>query len=110
MPTSHLLDFGALLAPVPGDNPAGSSVPFSVRERLEEHRKEIDPDAYAPGDPRRPEAFQKANWPAIVRLARETLAGTSKDLPVAARLAEALAREHGFAGLRDGLQLLRLMV
>ena len=40
----------------------------------------------------------------------ETLKNTSKDLLVAARLTEALTREHGFAGTRDGLQLMRRLV
>jgi type VI secretion system protein ImpA len=102
-----LLDFHALIAPIPGDSPAGSSVPFAVREKLEECRKEIDPADFAPDDPLRPESFQKANWDGIVCLAQETLTETSKDLLVAARLTEALVREHGFAGLRDGLHLLR---
>src|SRR5262249_43100147 len=39
-------------------------------------------------------------------LAKDTLTGASKDLLVAARLTEALTIEHGFAGLRDGLDLL----
>ena len=40
----------------------------------------------------------------------ETLTGTSKDLLVAARLTEALTKEHGFGGLRDGLRLMRRLV
>ena len=58
----------------------------------------------------RPESAQKADWAAVVRLARETLVGTSKDLLVAARLTEALTKEHGFGGLRDGLRLMRRLV
>src|SRR5262249_15226480 len=42
--------------------------------------------------------------------ARETLSGSSKDLLVAARLVEALTREHGYRGLRDGLRLMRRLV
>jgi type VI secretion system protein ImpA len=58
----------------------------------------------------RPEAAVKADWAAVTRLATETLAGTSKDLLVAARLVEALTREHGYGGLRDGLRLMRRLV
>jgi type VI secretion system protein ImpA len=107
MSSPSLLDFEALIAPIPGDHPAGSSVPFAVREKLEECRKEVDPNDFAPNDPLRPESFQKANWAGVLRLAQETLTETSKDLLVAARLTEALVKEHGFAGLRDGLHLLR---
>jgi type VI secretion system protein ImpA len=110
MPSSPLLDFDALLAPIPGDHPAGHSVPFAVREKLEEFRKEIDPSDFAPNDPMRPESAQKADWAGILEMARATLTETSKDLLVAARLTEALVKEHGFAGLRDGLHLLRQLV
>ncbi len=110
MPTPDLLDFATLLAPIPGDEPAGSSVPFAVKEELEESRKEEDPDDYAPDDPMRPENPKRADWPGIIQLAQETLCSTSKDLLVAARLTEALTHVHGFAGLRDGLRLMRGMV
>ncbi len=81
-----------------------------MRHKLEECRKEDNPEAFAPDDPLRPEQPRKADWPAIVRLAQETLRNTSKDLLVAARLTEALAKVHGFAGVRDGLHLLRELV
>jgi type VI secretion system protein ImpA len=110
MGSPPLLDFTALLAPIPGDSPAGSSVSFDLREKLEEARKEDDPDAFAPDDPMRPEKLKKADWKAIIRLAQDILTTKSKDLLVAARLTEALVKEHGYAGLRDGLHLLREMV
>ena len=110
MPSPAMLDLDQLIAPIPGDSPAGGSVPFAVREKLEEYRKEVDPNDFAANDPMRPEAAQHADWPAVERLARETLSGTSKDLLVAARLTEALTREHGFGGLRDGLRLMRRLV
>jgi len=110
MTSAPLIDADALLAPIPGDNPTGCPVPFGVREELERLRKEIDPADFAPDDLMRPAAFQKADWAGIVRRAQETLTGTSKDLLVAARLTEALVKEHGFAGLRDGLHLLRELV
>ena len=72
-----------MIAPISGDSPAGGSVPFAVREKLEEYRKEVDPNDFAPDDPLRPESAQKADWAAVVRLAQETLTETSKDLLVA---------------------------
>jgi type VI secretion system protein ImpA len=104
------LDFTSLLAPIPGDDAAGGPVPPEIRQRLEDARKEDNPDDYAPDDPMRPETFARADWPDIVHLAEETLTQKSKDLLVAARLTEALVRLHGFAGLRDGLHLLRELV
>jgi type VI secretion system protein ImpA len=110
MSSPSLLDIDALLAPIPGDQPAGSGIPFEVRHQLEEARKEDDPDSFAPDDPMRPKEFRQADWRGIVRLAQETLTQTAKDLLVAARLTEALVKEHGFAGLRDGLRLLHGLV
>ena len=110
MPSPSILDVDALIAPIPGDSPAGGSVPFAVREKLEEYRKEVDPNDFAPDDPLRPESAQKADWAAVARLTQETLTETSKDLLVAGRLTEALTREHGFGGLRDGLRLMRRLV
>jgi type VI secretion system protein ImpA len=103
MPSADLLQFDSLLAPIPGAEAAGKPLPHAVRTRLEEARKEPDPM-----DPAT--ASRRADWPGIIALAKETLAESSKDLLVAARLLEALAKKDGFAGLRDGLKLLRLMV
>lgn len=108
MPSPPILDFVTLIAPIPGDDPAGSSVPFAVSQQLEEMRKEVDPDSFSKNDPTRPEA-KKADWKGTIELAQETLRNTSKDLLIAARLTEALVKVHGFAGLRDGLHLFRLL-
>jgi type VI secretion system protein ImpA len=107
MASPPILDFETLLAPLPGANPTGEPLPFPVRKKLDDARKEIDPNQFAANDPRRPEAAQPADWPGIEQLAKDTLAKTSKDLLVAARLTEALVKQYGFAGLRDGLRLLR---
>jgi type VI secretion system protein ImpA len=110
MASPPILDFETLLAPIPGANPTGEPLPFPVRKKLDDSRKEIDPSQFAANDPRRPEAAQPADWPGIEQLAKDTLAKTSKDLLVAARLTEALVKQHGFGGLRDGLRLLRRLV
>jgi type VI secretion system protein ImpA len=104
------LDIDSLLAPIPGDDPAGSRLPYEVAHELDEARKEENPDDFAPDDPMRPAEFKKADWPGLVRLAEKTLRETSKDLLVAARLTEGLVKLHGFAGLRDALRLLRQLV
>ena len=48
------------------------------------------------------------NWLAVVSAGSEFLK-KSKDLWVAVWVAESLAKEYGFAGLRDGLKLLRML-
>lgn len=94
MASPTLLDFESLIQPIPGDNPAGTAVPFMVDNELREARKRSTRD----------------DWNQIVELAQKALAETSKDPLLAARLTEALVRLHGFAGLRDGLRLLRELV
>lgn len=110
MASPPLLNFDELLAPIPGESPAGGSVPFDLREKMEQDRKEEDPADYAADDPMRPEKFKKADWPGIVNTAKSILTKSSKDLLTAARLTEALVKQNGFPGLRDGLHLMRLMV
>lgn len=103
MATSALLDFAALLAPVPGDEPAGVSLLLTVRQKLETLRKDFEPN---PENPSADPVPKKPDWPTIRRMCEETLTKTSKDLEAAFRLTEALVKLHRFAGLRDGLHLL----
>lgn len=110
MPSPQVLDIDALLEPIAGDDPAGNAVPFGTRKQLDEFRKELLPESFPADDPMRPEQPKYADWEAIIKLGEETLKDTSKDLLVAARLTEALIRHNGFAGLRDGLRLMRRMV
>lgn len=103
MASAPVLDFPALLDPVPGENPAGTPMPLTVRQELESLRKEFEPH---PDNPSLPPVPKKPDWPKIRRLAEEALTKTSKDLETSFRLIEALVKLHGFAGLRDGLHLL----
>ena len=41
MASPPLLDIDSLVAPIPGDSPAGAPLPYDVRLKLEELRKEI---------------------------------------------------------------------
>jgi type VI secretion system protein ImpA len=110
MSSPSLLEIEPLLAPIPGDDPAGAPVSYDVRAKLEEDRKEEDPNDYPVGDPMRPDKPKKADWSGILRLGQETLTKKSKDLLVAARMLEALCHLHGFAGLTQGLKLLRELI
>jgi type VI secretion system protein ImpA len=99
-----LLDYDALLAPLPGDNPAGEPVAFTTRRTFEDKRKEVRPTLHNPDDYRDPD------WDGIRELAEKILRTQSKDLMVAARLTEALTLLHDFAGLNAGLQLMHRLV
>ena len=51
-----------------------------------------------------------ANFKKVIELATATLSEKSKDLQLAAWLSEAIVAEHGFAGLRDSLKLVRGLI
>jgi type VI secretion system protein ImpA len=110
MASPPLLEFETMVLPIPGDKPAGTPVGFDLRDKLEELRKEDNPDDYAPDDPMRPDQLKKADWSGIIRMCKEMLTSKSKDLLITARLTEALVRQNGFTGLRDGIQLTRMLV
>lgn len=112
MATPAILDVEPLLAPIPGDDPAGAPLPYPDKEKLDEFRKDFDPERdlsdLDPNDPLRMDAKRiTPRWKDAITLGSKVLTSTSKDLMVATRVVEALAHEHGFAGLRDGLTLIR---
>jgi len=105
--TTPLLDFDALIAPIPGDDASGTRLAADVRKKIEDGRKDFEPD---PDDPSKPPVPKKPDWSGIIQLATNALANQSKDLLAAVRMVEALTRKENFAGLRDGLKLLRLLL
>jgi type VI secretion system protein ImpA len=52
-------------------------------------------------------ALKVADWRQVINLATPALTTQTKDLQVGAWLSEALAKSHGFVGVRDGLRLLQ---
>jgi type VI secretion system protein ImpA len=113
MATAELLDFETLLAAIPGEHasgvelrtdPEGSSLFFQVKELRESARVAERQLAHWYGEGDKPDA---PNWRAVLDLSRKIIAEKSKDLWVLAWFLEALVRIHGFAGLRDGLRLIR---
>jgi type VI secretion system protein ImpA len=104
MATGPLIDVEALLAPIPGDNPAGQSVRYAGDyDELKALLPKPDRDALEAGG-------QAGQWPKLVQLASKKLRERSKDLMIAGWLTEGLVNQHGFAGLRDGLILIRRLL
>jgi type VI secretion system protein ImpA len=104
MPSPPTLDMAELLAPIPGENPAGQSVRYDgTYDAIQDARRAED--SLAQGDWVR--QVKVADWPAVIEMATAALTAKSKDLQITAWLVEALVKQHGFAGLRDGLQLLQ---
>jgi type VI secretion system protein ImpA len=86
-----------LLTPIPGENPAGTSLRYdSIYDRIKDARKD-DPLHDPP---------IKADWRQIIDLSSEAIAKRSKDLQLAAWLTEAALRREGVSGLRQGLELM----
>lgn len=99
-----VVDLTALLAPIPGDNPAGENLQYAgVYDEIREARRADD--TLTKGDwEHEPKV---AEWPRVVDLSTSALASKTKDLQIASWLIEAIVQLHGFVGLRDGLKLMR---
>lgn len=92
-----------LLEPIAGEKPTGLSLRYdAVYQAIAEARREDDP-TLPQGDWEH--ALKRADWPAVERLCVDVLTKRSKDIQVAAWLAEAWLHRHGLRGLVDGLAL-----
>ncbi len=104
-------DLEALLAPIPGDAPQGIDIreDFSATSpynRLRDARSEAR-DAERSQDAGETDTRDTTPlWRTVREFALKTLAGTTKDLEVAAWLTEAMVRSHGLAGLAAGAQVI----
>ncbi|WP_119459039.1 type VI secretion system protein TssA [Rhodospirillaceae bacterium SYSU D60014] len=121
MSSPDILDFERLLAPIPGDRPAGADLrqdtsPNPIYYRIKDARsaaraaerslEALDDES----DMEREAAAPLKDWRTVLDLAPKVLAEQTKDLEVTAWLIEGLVRLHGFAGLRDGFRLARGLV
>lgn len=104
MATEQVIDVEAILQPIAGGNPTGKDVRDGKDfEGLKEARRHEE--VLSQGDWQRD--VKVADWPKAIQIATKILTEQSKDLQVATWLVEALLKRHGFAGLRDGLKILR---
>jgi len=101
---TQTIDVEALLAPIPGENPAGKSLQYAgLYDEIREARRADE--NLEQGHWKRD--LKLSDWPEVVSLATWGLRTTTKDLQVAAWLSEALVKLYGFSGLHGGLQLMR---
>lgn len=112
MPSPAVLNVEKLLAPIPGENPAGTDPradPSPVSDyqtirgartsaRNAERQVSMGDDTNAP------------DWRPVADRGTKVLSDKAKDLEVNAYLIEALLRLNGYAGLRDGLRVARELV
>ncbi len=91
-----------LLNPIEGSNPSGANLRYDpIYDKIKEARREEDQPP--PGMTERDRKV--ADNPLVIKLTTEVLAKKSKDLQLAAWLTEALLKQRGFGGLRDGLSV-----
>ena len=97
------IDIEAILAPIPGDNPAGEDLRYGpAYDQIKEARRADD--LLDRGDWQR--EIKTSDWDAVITTAVDALINKSKDLQIAAWLTEALVDTEGFSGLAIGLKLL----
>ncbi len=97
-----VIEVDELLAPISESAPVGDYLRWEDEyAELEEHRR-ADEDA---GDEVWKRETKAADWPALLKAGVKLLKTRSKDLQIAAWVAEAAGHVHGAVGLRDGLRL-----
>jgi type VI secretion system protein ImpA len=113
--TTETLNIEELLTPVSAEQPAGVDLrldesPDALYYQLKDARnsaRAIERNSF-PGDENQ-EHLEKDHWKLILKQAPKALA-QSKDLEIAAWLTEALIRQEGFAGLKQGFTLIHGLV
>lgn len=98
-------DIEAYLQPISETSPSGTDFSFSSEfDAIKKSREQDDPHL-AQGE--WATELKVADWPAVVNQTTRLLDGQTKDLRVAAWLAEALGRTQGFEGVTQGCAILQ---
>lgn len=120
------VEISAIIAPIPGENPAGVDIRAdgvtsdfrAIKDAREEARRlERQADNAAGDDAQAADMAQGAGstaslpcWRTVRDLSQKLLQTQSKDLAVAAFMIEALLRTDGLVGLRWGFEVTRRLV
>lgn len=93
-----------LLTPIAGENPSGANLRYDpIYDQIKEARRQDD--AGPQGDWQRERKL--ADYRVVLELSSKMIAERSKDLQLAVWLTEAALHREKFAGLQQGLELLR---
>lgn len=108
MAVPQVIDIDALLQTISEESPAGTdpradSSPTSLYYLTKDARNAARAAERAAVDI---SAAPPSEWGTVAKTAMEILSSHGKDLEIAAWLVEALLREEGFAGLRDGMKVI----
>src|ERR1035441_5401094 len=97
------IDIEALLQPIPGGQPCGLDLRYHpISDQIKEARREeadISQGVWLTD-------VKAADYPLALKLCKDALTKRGKDLQIAGWMTEALLNLEGFAGLRQGLQLI----
>jgi type VI secretion system protein ImpA len=99
-----VIDIKKLLQPIPGENPSGESLRYSmVYDSIRAARREDDANA--------PQGIwqtklKKADWKEVRNTCLDALENRTKDLQIAAWLLESCIHLDGFAGISEGFRVL----
>lgn len=97
------VDAEAILAPIPGENPSGQNLRYEpVFDEIAEARRADD--LLNRGDWNR--ELKTSDWEKVFELSTTALSQKTKDIRIAAWLAEALIKTEGFEGFAIGLKIL----
>lgn len=98
-----VVDLDVLLTPISEEAPSGESMRYSgIYDEIKEARRADD--NLNQGEWKTD--LKVADFRKVVGLAVPALSEKTKDIQIGVWLTEALIRQHGFVGLRDGLKLL----
>lgn len=90
-----------LLRPIPGTNPSGQNLRYTLYDAIREARREDDDLLQGEWEHER----KKADYAAVLRLCSDALTNKTKDLQLAVWATEAAFVKEGLQGLSDGLRV-----
>ncbi len=99
-----------LLTPIAGDNPSGADLRYDNKlllyDKIRELRRQDDDLNQGEWQHER----KVGDYSGVIRMTQEALATRTKDLQLAAWLADALLRTEGFSGLHQGLTFCHALI
>ncbi len=98
----------SILVPISGDDPCGEDMSFSSEfDQIQEARREDDPTVdYGEWQT----TLKQADWRSVIASCTELLESRSKDLRLAAWLAEASVKTSGLQGLYQGVETIARLI
>lgn len=90
------------LEPIPGDNPVGKNLKYSLHDKIKEARRQEDSGPVGLWE----RDAKSADFKQVVKLSEDALLKSTKDLWIAAWLTEAWIYEYDVPGLTSGLLVL----